>query len=118
MGDLTKNFSAHEFMCKCCGQPGVKHKLVLAVQLLRDLTGRKIRISSGYRCPKHNREVGGVENSRHVKGEAADIVIAGMSVEEMVKAAEQVKDFGGIGAYPSKGFIHVDIRSNKARWNG
>lgn len=30
-------------------------------------------ISSGYRCPKLNAAVGGVKNSQHLKGEAADI---------------------------------------------
>ena len=44
---------------------------------LRVAMGRPIRISSGYRCEKLNKAVGGVYNSQHLKGQAADIDIQG-----------------------------------------
>ena len=44
---------------------------------LRVAMGRPIKISSGYRCEKLNKEVGGVYNSQHLKGQAADIDIQG-----------------------------------------
>ena len=40
---------------------------------LREEYGHPIRVNSGYRCPLKNKAVGGVENSQHLKGEAADI---------------------------------------------
>lgn len=40
---------------------------------LREHVGEPVIISSGYRCPKLNAAVGGVKNSQHMKGEAADI---------------------------------------------
>jgi zinc D-Ala-D-Ala carboxypeptidase len=40
---------------------------------LREWYGKPIYISSGYRCPKLNKAVGGVDNSFHKKGFAADI---------------------------------------------
>ena len=40
---------------------------------LREWYGRPIYVNSGYRNPILNRAVGGVSNSQHVKGEAADI---------------------------------------------
>ncbi len=40
----------------------------------RERLGKPIRVNSGYRCPKHNSAVGGVRNSQHMSGEAADIV--------------------------------------------
>lgn len=40
---------------------------------LRRRYGKPIRISSGYRNPEVNKAVGGVANSQHLKGEAADI---------------------------------------------
>ena len=43
------------------------------VQKIRDYFGKPIRISSGYRCPKLNRAIGGAKNSQHQKGEAMDI---------------------------------------------
>lgn len=39
----------------------------------RRVFGGPVSVSSGYRCPKHNAEVGGVSGSQHLKGEAADI---------------------------------------------
>lgn len=44
---------------------------------LREAMGEPIRISSGYRCERLNRAVGGVANSQHTKGQAADICIDG-----------------------------------------
>ena len=44
---------------------------------LRVAMGKPIRISSGYRCEKLNKAVGGVYNSQHLKGQAADIDIQG-----------------------------------------
>ena len=44
---------------------------------LRVAMGKPIKISSGYRCEKLNKEVGGVYNSQHLKGQAADIDIQG-----------------------------------------
>lgn len=40
---------------------------------LREIYGKPIYVSSGYRCPKLNKAVGGVSNSQHLKGEAADL---------------------------------------------
>ena len=45
---------------------------------LRVAMGRPIRISSGYRCERLNQAVGGVKNSQHLKGQAADICIEGV----------------------------------------
>ena len=45
------------------------------VQKIRNHFNQPVTINSGYRCPTHNRNVGGVSNSRHTKGEAADIVV-------------------------------------------
>jgi hypothetical protein len=41
-----------------------------------------------------------------------------MSPAEMYRLAEDVEAFrnGGIGVYPDKGFIHVDVRDGRARW--
>jgi hypothetical protein len=39
--------------------------------------GEPIKIGSGYRCPALNRAVGGVANSQHMKGQAADLCIDG-----------------------------------------
>ena len=45
------------------------------LQPLRDYVGASVHINSGYRCPELNMAVGGVKNSQHCRGEAADIRI-------------------------------------------
>jgi uncharacterized protein YcbK (DUF882 family) len=120
MGDITKNFSRHEFLCP--GHDGLLLDPMLprALQTLRDLVGQPIHILSAYRTYEHNRKVGGSVTSQHLWGRAADITIANMSVEDMYHFALQVEEFkkGGIGLYPDQHFIHVDVRGNvePARW--
>lgn len=43
---------------------------------VREIYGKPIIVSSGYRCPKLNKAVGGVANSAHLTGYAADLVPA------------------------------------------
>jgi zinc D-Ala-D-Ala carboxypeptidase len=45
------------------------------LQPIRDLVGYPITITSGFRCPALNKAVGGVSNSQHVIGQAADFKI-------------------------------------------
>ena len=47
------------------------------VQPLRTAWGRPLVISSGYRCKELNTAVGGVYNSAHMRGYAADIQVVG-----------------------------------------
>ena len=120
MGDLSKNFGRHELRCPCCLLCEIDPLLVDSLQALRDIVGVPITVNSAYRCEKHNREVGGSRTSQHLLGNAADIVIAHMLPNEMQEAALLVDAFrdGGIGVYPSRGFIHVDVRGRRARWTG
>lgn len=118
MGDLTADFSSKEFECKCCGKLVHDNRLSVALQAIRDRVGRPVRITSGYRCPKHNKAIGGAPASLHVSGEAADYQISGYSVIEMAAVAESSPDFrnGAVGMYPENQFVHADVRSGPKRW--
>jgi uncharacterized protein YcbK (DUF882 family) len=78
-----------------------------------------ITVLSGTRCEAHNALVGGVSGSKHLSGEAADIVVRGLHPKEVEVLLTEVADFshGGIGIYDS--WVHVDVRKEgQARWNG
>lgn len=67
---------------------------------------------SGYRSPKTNamlrsRSSGVARNSRHLRGEAADLRLSSRSVSQMYKAAVACKG-GGVGRYSKSNFVHMD----------
>jgi uncharacterized protein YcbK (DUF882 family) len=117
MGDLSPHFSRKEFECRCCGRLVLDHNLLDGLEALRTLAGAPVVINAGYRCPQHNQEVGGVPNSEHTRGLAADIRLPGLSLQRMYELALEVPQFarGGVGAYDSD-FLHVDVRGQRARW--
>lgn len=55
--------------------PSLKNLCEQVLEPLREHFGTPVIISSGYRCPALNNAVGGVSNSQHLKGEAADIIL-------------------------------------------
>ncbi len=113
---LSENFRLSEFRCKgngCCSVTLLDDRLVELLQKLRDRLGTAININSGYRCRRHNADVGGVSASNHVKGKAADIVVPGVKPAEVAKAAESV-GFKGIILYTKKDFVHVAVRDTKS----
>jgi uncharacterized protein YcbK (DUF882 family) len=119
MGDLSEHFSRSEFKCRCCSygmhDGDVSPELIEVLEHLRDrLGGKPIHINSGCRCIKHNRKVGGVRNSQHLRGTAADILVHGVSPDEVQTAAMEIKAAGGIGRYDT--FTHVDVRGHRATW--
>lgn len=120
---LSANFKVSEFRCKgtgCCDTILIDDELVATLQKIRDHFGVAITINSGYRCPAHNKKVGGASASQHVKGKAADIVVKGVKPAEVAKYAESI-GVKGIGLYETDSdgyFVHVDTRANKSFWYG
>ena len=85
------------------------------LQKIRNHFGKPITINSAYRNAAYNRKVGGVSNSQHVKGTAADICVSGVAPAEVVKYAEYIMpNKGGIGLYSN--FVHIDVRTSRSRW--
>ncbi len=78
--------------------------------------GRKVVVSSGYRSPAHNADVGGKEDSYHMRCMAADFFIPGVDKRKLIAYAWRNGLVGGLGCYPGRSFIHVDVRSRPHGW--
>ena len=86
-----------------------------ALESVRQLLGRPLRILSAYRDPLHNARVGGAPLSRHKTGRAFDIALASVNRFELAHAVADC-GFAGLGRYQM--FLHVDIRKRPAAWWG
>lgn len=81
----AKYFRLEEFKCKCGGASCTGYPVVLNANLvsqldkLREHYGKSCTITSGLRDTIYNKKVGGVTNSEHTKGRAADIYLPGQS---------------------------------------
>jgi hypothetical protein len=87
------------------------------LQPLRDAMGHQVKIGSGYRCPRLNAAVGGVKNSQHMTGEAADLCIDGDMAKgkrwfEWIKANcnfdQLIWEHNAKGTY----WVHVSYRAS------
>jgi uncharacterized protein YcbK (DUF882 family) len=70
---------------------------------------QEIRVISGYRTPF------GHVASNHARGRAVDLVVPGVSDQDVAKFARE-QGFVGVGIYPSSGFVHVDVRDRSYFW--
>ena len=105
-----KYFKMSEFECRCgcemdsTDSPQVRENIEALVEAVldpvRERFGKPIFVNSGYRCPRHNAAVGGVPNSQHMRGEAADI-----RPREVGKIIEQLGKYDQLIYYPT--FVHV-----------
>lgn len=80
---------------------------------LREGIGMPIRVNSGYRTPEHNRRVGGVANSDHLRGLAADIRFGDLPGARMGALLREVIAregllFDQLIVYPT--FVHISYR--------
>lgn len=113
---LAANFTVREFACNDGSDKVlVDNNLVTLLQKIRNHFGTSVTITSAYRTTSYNKLVGGASSSQHLRGTAADIVVSGVSPLEVAKYCEfLMPNGGGIGRYNN--FVHVDVRSARARW--
>lgn len=113
--DEIEYFTRDEFRCKCGGaycngfpaEP--KEQLVRIADQLRKKLGVPVKVISGLRCQTWNAIQGGVENSQHMYGEAADIYATGYSqsaVEAELDVIGGVRYHYGIAGSNN---VHFDI---------
>ena len=108
-----KWFKEQELACKCCGQlppfarENIEALVCVVIDPAREKLGSPIVVNSGYRCPKHNKEVGGATNSQHLLGQAADIrfQVSGFKIQDLAKAIVENGKYDQLILYPT--FVHV-----------
>ena len=112
----VKYFKKSEFKCQCGGKycsgypAEMSPKLIDILEELRKYFGKPITITSGLRCKKHNAEVGGVSNSQHQYGKAADIYIAGVDKAKIkAKAYELGAAYCYYGTAGMGDAVHINV---------
>ena len=110
--DEIEYFDRSEFACKCgkCGgfpkEP--EEKLIKVADRTRKHFGKKATVSSGVRCTTHNKNVGGVSNSRHLTGKAMDFAIEGIGGNTLLSYVQKQPEIRY--AYVIEGnWVHMDI---------
>ena len=99
------NFDIKEFNCHCCGKNEMKQHFLDMIDEARRIAQVPFVINSGYRCPKHNKEVGS-SSSNHTSGNAADIRCTDGPTRFKIVSALIKAGFKRIGV--AKTFIHAD----------
>lgn len=116
---LTKNFQVKEFACSDGTDTiFIARQLPMVCQYIRSRVGKSMSINSAYRTPAKNKAVGGAEDSQHLHGTAADLATPpGWTPTQLALVAREIMpNWGGVGIY-SWG-IHIDVREDRADWNG
>lgn len=107
--DGVKYFRKAEFACKCgCGADEMEEKLIRIADGVRAHFGKPITVSSGRRCAKHNANVGGVSNSRHLKGKAMDFCVSGKTSAQVLAYVQKLNGIRYAYAIDSK-YVHMDV---------
>jgi len=122
---LSEHFLLSEFDSRTETVPKALQDNVFALaqrlQVIRSHLGKPIDITSGWRSPEHNLEIGGARRSMHLWASGADIQVEGMAPRELAQEIEFLMDEGlvpggGIGVYSAH--THVDFRGHVTKWEG
>ncbi|MEM6592496.1 MAG: D-Ala-D-Ala carboxypeptidase family metallohydrolase, partial [Cyanobacteria bacterium P01_C01_bin.73] len=91
-------------------------RIARPAQQARDRIGRPFIVTSWYRPPEINRQVGGAAFSRHIVGDAIDFYCEGLTGNQIYWALDPWWP-GGLGRYDRfPALSHIDARGTRARW--
>ena len=106
-----KYFTEEEMACTHCGECKMDDDFMAMLDQLREIYGKPLKITSGYRCPEHSIEKVKKKAGAHTTGGAADIGVHGDAAYAIVKLAQEI-GFTGVGiaqkGHVGTRFIHVD----------
>lgn len=109
-----KHFTRDEFKCRCGGKyckgfsAEPQEKLVRAADVIRENLGAPATVTSGVRCTRHNANVGGVSNSRHLSGKAMDFGIEGKTADQIIAEVKKHPEIRYYYKIDDK-HVHMDI---------
>lgn len=105
-------FDTSEFDCPIAGQGDKMDKNFLdLLDEARHIASTPFRITSGYRCPEHNKNVGGVPGSSHTKFVACDISCEDSARRFLIVSSLIKAGITRVGISPD--FIHCDMDFDK-----
>ena len=112
---ITRNFTTNEMACGCCGKSDMDDEFMRVLQSIRDEMQRPLKITSGFRCEKHNSKVSSTgKTGPHTFDKAADILISGADAMRLFAVAQK-HGVSGVGMRQrgdhAKRFVHLDILS-------
>lgn len=111
----VKHFRREEFMCNCGGKycNGFPVEpvpaLVYTADKVRLYFGEPCIVSSGVRCKQHNKNVGGVANSKHMTGRAMDFRISGKNAKQVLEYVQSLPEVRYAYAIDSN-YVHMDVK--------
>ena len=101
----------------------VPDELIEILYDIRKHFGKPIQINSGTRTPEHNKMVGGATYSKHLYGQIVDFTVKDtktIDVYDYLISKYDNRPLGiarKISSNPYAGFIHLDVRDKRSRWN-
>jgi len=114
---MSEHLKEKEIVCHCCGKGFLTPETYNLFEAIRKACGEvlgedcPIIVSSGFRCPEHNKAVGGKEHSQHLLGKALDLIQPDkIDFETFYSICLKCNTFGKTIAYPEKHFVHVDTK--------
>ena len=126
---ISTHFNTYDFRCKCKGN----HKIFIDTDLIdllealyNKIGAKKVKVISGYRCPKHDKAVGGSGHGSHTTGKAADIkyyknALSTFNSNFLCVTLQNMNDYKGIGyrcggVSNTNGETHIDVKDRQ--WYG
>ncbi len=116
-------FRYKELQCRECRKKGEGYfvrdeNFLYRLSLFRKTLNLPIIVIGGVRCPFHNKQAKGHDQSGHLTGGAIDCFTPSLSVKELYLKLEHLSFFTGVGIYEEeeRPFIHLDILPRIQRW--
>jgi zinc D-Ala-D-Ala carboxypeptidase len=121
--DHYPNFSKKEFDCQETGENEMTNKALCFFQAVRDLYGKPLIVTSGYRSPRHSIEKRKANPGAHAQGTAVDFRVTSETQGDEIEAIANIValEMGlDIGVGRTQSFIHLDVghkyAPRPARW--